>query len=142
MVFKNGENQLNVEYSFDEKKFDEIARECGSKRVRESVAYLRRAYYLNKSNVLCCEVDECCFFMGTCGSKHFRLLEIAVKEDMQGQGYGDILMTLMKSICKKRGLQKITLRTSKDETAKEFFKKYGGQVVGEKDTDYEMEIRL
>lgn len=48
----------------------------------------------------------------------------------------------MQKKCKENNLNKITLRTSKSEVAVNFYKKFGGVVVGEKGEDWEMEIKL
>lgn len=48
----------------------------------------------------------------------------------------------IKKICQNRGLEKITLRTSKNETAVYFFKKCGGIITGQKGTDWKMEIKV
>lgn len=90
-----------------------------------------------------CEIfDDVGFFAGTMCRKHFRLYELAVKEGAHGGGYGTAMIMRIKQLCQKHGAEKITLRTSKDESAIEFYKKIGGTIVGVKDNDFEVEIRV
>lgn len=74
--------------------------------------------------------------------KHFRLYELAVKEEHQKEGYGVAMITRIKQLCRKHGTEKITLRTSKTESAIDFYKRIGGTIVGEKGDDYEVEIEV
>lgn len=48
----------------------------------------------------------------------------------------------IKGICRENGLEKITFRTSKEESAINFYRKMGGVVVGEKGNDWEVEIKV
>ena len=130
----NGARDVKVRIGYDEEKIKEIARESGSKAVKESVAYLRVA---NHQNRLYCEIwNEEAFFAVTFGKSHTRLYEMAVKESGQRKGYGRAMITRMKQL----GQNKITLRTAKDETAIDFYRKLGGRITGETGTDYEVEI--
>ena len=88
----------------------------------------------------CAIVDESAFIAGTFAKTHFRLAEVAVMAEKQGRGLGRFMINMIKSECAKRGIRKITLRTSKDETAYQFYQKIGGRVVGIKGNDYEVEI--
>ena len=140
MVSSNRTDTVTFEY--DERAMEALARKSGSKRVKESVAYIRRAHYYNPDKTFTCRIGESAFFAGTIAKDHFRLLEIAVLQDAHGQGYGRKMMEIMKAVSKQHKLKKITLRTSKEETAVNFFTKFGGVIVGEKGKDWEMEIRL
>ena len=132
---------MKITKKFDEKLCEKIARESGSKAVRQSIAYLRRAFFNNKNTFVCNIIDDKAFYAGNCGKTHFRLYEIAVVEDAQRNGYGKLMMLQIKQLCQKKGLTKITLRTSKSETAIDFWRKCGGVIVGENGNDYEVEIK-
>lgn len=90
-----------------------------------------------------CEiVDDAAFYAGTFGKKHFRLYEMAVSKEAQGKGYGTICLERLKMLCQQRGISKITLRTSRNETAIDFWRKHGGVIVGINGEDWEVEIPL
>lgn len=74
--------------------------------------------------------------------KHFRLYEIAVKKEMQNKGYGKFMIMRIKKLCSQNNINKITLRTNKQEEAINFYKKIGGIIVGEKNNDWEVEIKV
>jgi N-acetylglutamate synthase-like GNAT family acetyltransferase len=127
---------------YDKELIKEIAKNCGSKNVKSTYSYLDVANFHSKGKFRCEIIDGCAFFAGLLGKKHFRLIETAVKEDSQGKGYGTAIIVRMKKLCKENNLEKITLRTSQEETAVNFFKKNGGIIVGTKGNDYEMEIKI
>lgn len=133
---------MKIEKQFDEKKVEYIARNCGSKSVKQSIVYLRRAHYNNPSKFVCVIVDDCAFYAGTICKSHFRLLELAVMEDEHRKGYGRILIGLMRQLCKQNGLEKITFRTSRKEDALYFYEKMGAKIVKIKDEDFEMELPM
>lgn len=133
---------MRIIQEYDKELIKEIAKNCGSKNVKSTYSYLDVANYHSKDKFKCEILDECAFFAGLLGKKHFRLIETAVKEECQGKGYGTALMIRMRKLCIDNNLNKITLRTSKNETALEFFKKQGGVITGEKGNDYEMEIKV
>ena len=133
MILKSG---------YDKALVKEICKNCGSKNVKNTYSYLDVANYQAKDKFICESIDDCCFFAGIVCKKHFRLIEIAVKEEAQRKGYGTALLLRLKKICREKGLQKITFRVAKDETAVNFYKKKGGVIAGEKGTDYEMEMKL
>ena len=130
-----------VKSGFDEKTVEQIARASGSKAVRGSIAYLRRAHYNNPQTFVCEVFDGQAFYAGSMARKHFRLYEMAVVEGAQGSGYGKLMVARMRALCQKYGAEKITLRTSREEDAINFYHKMGGVVTGIKDNDYEVEIR-
>lgn len=132
---------MNIVRGFDKKTVEEIARMCGADSVRGSISYISAPFIRENKNFLCEVFDERAFFAGTMCKKHFRLYELAVKDEEHGKGYGKAMLLRIKQLCRQRGVQKITLRTSKDETAIDFYKKIGGTIVGEKDGDYEVEIK-
>lgn len=133
---------MKIETKYEKKKVEEIAKNCGSKSVKSSYTYLDKMYYYNPSKFVCVIVDDCAFFAGTLCKKHFRLLELAVKEENQKMGYGKKLMGMMKQMCRKKEIEKITFRTSRQEDALYFYERMGAKIVKMKDEDFEMEIIL
>ena len=132
---------MKIVQKYDRAIIAEIAKGCGSKNVKSTYSYLDVANYRSGGKFFCEIFDDCAFYAGNIGKKHFRLVETAVKQDAHGKGYGTMMIIRMKQLCKKNGLEKITLRTAKDETAVHFFRKCGGVITGEKGTDFEMEIK-
>lgn len=132
----------STEYGFNEQKFVEICKASGSKSVRESSAYLRRAYHDNPDKMYCEIHDGVACFAGTICKKHFRLLEIAVREEEQGNGYGTLMLNRIKRLCIREGLTKITFRANANEPAVDWYLKHGGIVIGKKQDDYCMEIMV
>lgn len=133
---------MTVRAVFDEERANYIAKNCGSKSVKGSIAYLRRANFNNPSKFVCEFIDEVAFFAGSICRSHFRLYEIAVLSEYQGQKYGMACMMRIIKLCKEKGLDRITLRVSKSEGALGFYKKYGGTIVGDKQEDWEVEIKV
>ena len=120
----------------------DIVKNCGSKNVKSTYSYLDVLNYHSKDKFKCETIDDVGFFAGVVCKNHFRLIEIAVREDTQSKGIGTLLLRRIKNICSENNLTKITLRTSINETAVNFFKKKGAVIVGIKGEDYEMEIKL
>lgn len=133
---------MKIISKYDKELIKDIAKNCGSKNVKSTYSYLDVANYQAKEKFRCEIIDDCAFFAGIVCKKHFRLIETAVKEECQKKGYGKILLLRMKLLCQRNNLDKITLRTSKQETAVNFFRKNGGIIIGEKGNDYEMEIKV
>jgi ribosomal protein S18 acetylase RimI-like enzyme len=132
-------NNLIIRKGFDKEKIEEIAKACGADSVKKSISYISAPFL--RSKLYCEVVDNVGFFAGSIGKKHFRLYELAVKKDFQHKGYGSILLGRIKKICREKNLEKITLRTSRDETAIKFYRRFGAKIVGIKDNDYEVEIK-
>ena len=133
---------MKIVIGFDEQKINDIARNCGSKSVKSSIAWLRRAHFNNPDKFVCEMADGVAFWAADICRTHLRLYEIAVREDCHGKGYGKVMMLRMLKYCKANNLERITFRTAKDEPAVEFYKKFGGTITGEKGNDWEMEIRV
>ena len=133
---------MKVERKFDEKLVEDIARHCGSKSVRSSIAWLRRAHFNNPEKFICEIADGVAFWSADTCKTHLRLYEIAVREDCHGKGFGKAMVIRMVKYCKANNLEKITFRTAKDEPAVEFYKRFGAVITGEKGNDWEMEIKL
>lgn len=122
------------------KALQSIGKCSGSKRVKSTVSYLGFAQYYSK--LFWAErYEDIAFYAGTFAKHHFNLLELAVKEDEQGNGVGRAVVHRMKTVCKNRGIHVIRLRTAIDETAIEFWLKQGAEIVGLKNEDYVLEIK-
>ncbi len=137
---ERAETLLQRDWKTDIKKAEQIAKESGSEAVNNQ--YLRKAKFNGGKNFAIEFIGEVGFYAGIYGKNHFRLIEIAVKKSEQGKGYGKKLLQRIAYQCRKRGIHKITLRTRKNESAKDFYKKYGGKITGTIDDDYEMEIKI
>lgn len=142
ILFGNRDGIMNIEKNYDKKKVEYIAKNCGSESVKKSFSYLDKMQYYNPSKFVCVIVDDCAFFAGTICKKHFRLIELAVCEENHKKGYGRKLIGIMRQLCKQKGLEKITFRTSRKEDALYFYEKMGAKIVKMKEEDFEMEIIL
>lgn len=131
---------MTIDLSYDKQKIKDIVKDCGSSNVKNTYSYLDVISFHSKEKFKCVIIDDNCFVAGTIGKNHFRIIEMAVRQTAQKGGYGSLLISYLKTFCKSKGLKKLTFRTSKNETAVNFFKKKGGIIVGEKGEDYEMEI--
>ena len=130
---------MKIVSGFDEKTIDFIAKNCGAKSVKSAANYIR-VPFIGGAGFVCEIIDGTCFFAGTKCKKHFRLYEMAVLESEQKKGYGTAMIYRIKKICADSGLKKITLRTSKEESAINFYRKFNCKIIGEKDGDWEVEI--
>lgn len=133
---------MNIQNGYDAKTISRIAKASGAYSVKEAATYLRVPCYRAGGRFLCEVIDDVAFYAGSFGKTHFRLYEMAVIEDKQREGYGTFMIMRIKQLCQKKGIPKITLRTSKEETAIDFYRRQGGKIVGEKDNDWEVEILL
>ncbi len=141
-VHTDGADNMKIERGYNREKVVQIAKDCGAKSVRDTVSYLDLAAYRSRDKFVCEILDDVAFFAGMMCKKHFRLYEMAVVETAQRKGYGRAMITRMRQLCQKSGASKITPRTSKEETAIQFYKKLGGKIVGEKENDYEVEFAI
>lgn len=133
---------MNIVSGFNPKIINDIAKSSGANSVKNAVTYLRVPAFRGGGKFKCEVIDEVAFFAGMICKNHFRLYETAVKKEAQGKGYGTIIINRIKTICKKHCLSKITFRTSKEEKAVDFYRHFGATIIGTKDNDYEMEIRV
>lgn len=131
-----------IKQKFDERMCENIARNCGSKSVKNSIAWLRKANYNNPDKFVCEIIDDSAFWAGNICRNHLRLYEIAVLQDAQNKGYGRLCIMRMIALCKKHNLSKITFRTSKTENAINFYKHFGATIVADKQKDWEVEIKV
>lgn len=135
---------MKFEPCSDMRVLEGICRKCGSKRVRQSAAYLRAAQWQaqGKGTFIAETIGDFAFYAGTFCKSHFNLVDCAVEQEKHGQGIGTILVSRMKEKCQERNIRMIRLRTAIDETAVDFWQKQGAKIVGLKGDDYVMEIHL
>ena len=139
---KDGADDVKFVPRFDIKAIKEIAKASGSPTLPQETGYLERAKFYAGRKFRCEMYGDICFYAGTIGKKHFRLIEIAVRQEEQGKGYGRRMMKRLIFMCRKNGIEKITLRANRSESAVDFYKRFGGRITGIKGDDYEMEIPL
>ena len=142
VLSEHGGNKLKIRTGYDAKTVERIARNCDSKSVKDGVAFLRRINIFEPERFYCEVIDDVGFFAGLICKDHFRLYEIAVENEYKGKGYGKIMLLRVKKICWEHGLTRITLRTSKEENAVNFYRKFGGKITGQKKNDWEMELKV
>ena len=141
-IQENRPDDVKFSRIYDLDLFKSIARDCGSPALAKETGYLDRARFFAKDKFIAEAISDFAFYAGTIGKKHFRLIEIVVRKDQQHKGYGTLMMKRIIRLCRKRKLEKITLRTSRNETAVDFYRRFGGEITGINGDDYEMEIRV
>lgn len=140
---KDGNNNVKINHVFDFDIIENIIKQAGSSSLKKEASYLQRAKFFAKGKFKCGIISgDVGFYAGTAGKSHFRLVSIAVVEQHHGKGYGTAMMFELIEQCRRRGIKKITLRTNKHETAVNFYKKFGGKIVGTNGDDWEMEIPI
>lgn len=135
-----GERRYNVRYEFDPELVKRVSKKCGSAAVKSAPSFLSTLKHWSGKQFWGFTVDGVAFCYGAFAKKHFRLAEIAVEEEHQSAGYGRFMMSVLMAECAKRNIHRITLRTSMEETAYEWYLKQGAQIVGLNKNDYEMEF--
>lgn len=111
--------------------------------MNSSAAYFRKALYVSQPGKFWYGVfGGCAFYYGNVARDHFRLVAIAVDQENQGKGYGGMVLSRLMQRCQERGLKEITFRTHKEGKALGWWLRQGAQVVGSKDSDYEMRLVL
>jgi ribosomal protein S18 acetylase RimI-like enzyme len=135
---------------YDDQKVKDICYNCGSKVSKQSYNYFRRMHYVTGGKV-CSKVwskeeeqggGAVAFYYASRCRDHVRLIEIAVREEYQGQGWGRKALLDLLSRMKAEGLYKLTFRTPIDERAADFWLHVGARITGLKGNDYEMEITI
>lgn len=131
-----------TDYEKDRQLIKEICYSCGSRSVKESFAYLRRARYQGGQRFFCDIFDEVGCFTGVIAKDHIRMIVIAVIQTEQKNGIGRKIIKAEKLKALVRGIHRITFRTAQDETAVKFHMKLGARIIGKKGKDWEMELRF
>lgn len=133
------------DYSKDKKftQLREIANKCGSKTIKETFGYLSFIFYHTEKEKLISEyIPMVAYYVFKLNKSYIRLIDIAISEEHQKKGIGRCLINRIIEIAKKNKKEKITLRTSSEETAFMFYQKLGFKEVGMKGNDIEMELIL
>lgn len=134
---------MKIDHVFDFRTIEQIIKQAGSPSLKKEASYLQTAKFFGKGKFKCGVIEGGLgFYAGTAGKSHFRLVSIAVAKQHHGKGYGTAMMFELIEQCRRRGIKKITLRTNKHETAANFYKKFGGKIVGTNGDDWEMEIPI
>lgn len=133
---------MNFICKFDVPTIDRIAKASEAESTKEAARWLAVPYICGAKGFICEIADDVAFYAGVMGKKHFRLYEIAVEKTSQHKGYGTAMINRIKARCITKGVHKITFRTSKNETAIEFYRKHNAVIVGEKENDWEVEIKV
>lgn len=126
---------------YDDPIVRDVSYDCGSASVRSAYAYIRAVAFRNR-RWLCEALGNVGYYFGYFGRSHFRLVEIAVRSGEQGKGHGSAMIRRLVQRCRREGADRITLRCSVDEGNWPFYVLQGFCIVGERDGDYEMELKL
>lgn len=132
----------NVRYDFDLDVVTDIIKKSGSKRLKNTIQYFRFVRYYSQDKFFSIIVDDSAFLAGTFAKSHFRLIDIAVKKDLQNLGYGKLMLCLLFQQCIENNIYVVTFRTAKDEPAFLWYKKLGAKIVGTNKNDYEMRFDI
>lgn len=121
----------------------DICYNCGSKNVKKSFAYIRTAHLRYGKRFFCDIFDEStAFFVGYIGSKHIRIIDLAIISSEQRKWLGTQIMLYEISKARKQNIHKMTLRTAINEQGQKFWASLGGQFIGRSGDDWEMEIKF
>ena len=123
-------------------RLKQISKNCGSVAAKKSFEYLRIMFYHNVNKVFSEYVDGVAYYVCCLMKNKIRVIEIAVSEQYQRKGIGTKMIERIKKVAEAKGINKITLRTSSDETAFMFYQKLGFKDVGMNGNDIEMELCL
>jgi ribosomal protein S18 acetylase RimI-like enzyme len=74
------------------------------------------------------QIMGCCMLVED-GPQSVRLRQMAVLNDLQGKGYGKVLMQFAENLARDRGYKKITMHARKNALG--FYEKMGYKVIGE-----------
>lgn len=134
-------------YSNDVKllKLKNIAFASDSKAIKDSFSYLGCIFMWNKETphkIVAEVIPDVAYYVATIGKTKIRLVDIAIVKKYQKKGIGSFLINRLKAKAKQLKLQKISLRTSSEETAFMFYQKMGFHPIGMNGKDIEMEIIL
>lgn len=139
-----------TESNYQDRAVKEICYNCGSKTAKKSYSFFKRMEYLtggkSLEKVLCSvwylDGVPAAFFYANKSRSHVRLIEIAVKKDLQGKGIGRKILFRLLSLMKEHGIDTLTFRTPINEQAQFFWLKMGARITGMKGDDYEMELKI
>lgn len=127
---------------YNDEDAKQICFNCGSPVSKTAYNYFRTALYYSREKVWSEILDDRALYFATRSRDHVRLIEIAVREEYQGQGVGKEVLFRLLSRVKAAGLSKLTFRTPIVEEAANFWLHIGARIVGLKGDDYEMVITI
>lgn len=138
------------ENGYNDNAVKEICYNCNSDTAKKSYNYFRRMEYITGgkvwekviSKVMYKDEIPIAFYYANKARKHYRLVEIAVRKDYQGQGIGKKMLFRLLSQMKSDGVDTLTFRTPINEQAQFFWLKMGATITGVKGDDYEMELKI
>lgn len=130
---------MNFIYGWDEKLYKDICKRSRSKQAAKDASYMRPITYHKQQKVYAVRIDNsaCCF--GYFTRAGLRIVCVAVDEAQKGKGLGSTLLLQAMQHCKENGICKITTRT---KDGKNFYIKFGFNVVGMRGGDYIMEVEV
>lgn len=125
------------------KALKQICVKTGSKALKKTFEYLRILFYFtNPEKVIAEYIPDTAYYVATANREHLRIVDIGVAKDYQQRGIGKSLLKRIYAHARHRKLNKITLRTSSEETAFMFYEKQGFKIVGTTGEDLEMEKQI
>lgn len=128
---------------YDRQVVKDICYNCNSNISKKSVSYIDYMKHCLPDEKILCEIyDNKGFYFATLGKKHARLIEIAVREEFKGKGYGKMILYRLLKRMKVNGIYKLTFRTPIDEEAQNFWIRQGAVIVGLKENDFLMELNF
>lgn len=132
---------LKFEYSNrNMRQLKQICDKAGSPALKRTFEYLRILFYFNRDKVVSEFIPDIAYYVASVSKNQVRLVDIAVNQAYQKRGIGTQLINRIKEIAKAKGVNRITLRTSSEETAFMFYQKQGFREVGMNENDIEMEL--
>lgn len=131
------------DHNLDDKCIKDICYNCGSKSLKATYPFFRRAMYLSKMGGVWCELfGDQSFYFATVARTHIRLIGIAAKDDCKGQGLGKAALYRLLQRMAAVGIDTLTFRTSMHEDAQHFWLKQGAKIMDVKGDDYEMQLKI
>lgn len=122
------------------KQLKSICDKCESPAIKRTFDYLRILFYFSKDKIISEFIPDVAYYVATFSRNKIRIVDIAISKEYQRKGLGTILINRIKAIAKAKGINKITLRTSSEETAFMFYQKLGFNEVCMNGNDIEMEL--
>lgn len=136
---------LDFEYSKDRNltALKQICVRTDSIALKKTFEYLRILFYFTKpEKIIAKYIPELAYVVATISKKHIRIVDIGVVKESQHKGIRKMLVEHIISQANHLKIDKITLRTSSEETAFMFYEKLGFNVTGMTGNDLEMELKL
>lgn len=111
--------------------------------LKKTFEYLRILFYFTKPEKIIAKIiPNVAYIVATIAKKHIRIVDLGVVKVYQHKGIGRLLINHIIEQAKCLNVDKITLRTSSEETAFMFYEKLGFKATGMIKEDIEMELKL